>query len=135
MDDVLIIVLTLAFTILAAVNNSKKKKQPATGEARQPDFWKVLFPEAETREVNVPEDVRQVAPPVRPAPQSFKQARRREPSGNFSEEGIRNETVIKKAEAKIQGTQEAEVVEESILEDFTLRKAVIYSEILQPKYF
>ncbi len=135
MDDILIIVLTLAFTILAAINQNKKKKQPEAGEARQPDFWKVLFPDAEARDVHLPEEMREMAAPVRPAPQSFKQVKRKEPSPGFQTEGVRNERVTRISETSIPVTGETESATESISEDFTLRKAVIYSEILRPKYF
>lgn len=44
MEDIVVIILTLAFTILAAVNQNKKKKAAAENKAPVPDFWKVLFP-------------------------------------------------------------------------------------------
>lgn len=135
MDDILIIVLTLAFTVLAAINQNKKKKHPAEGESKLPDFWKVLFPEAEARDVHLPEEMREMTAPVRPVPQSFKQVKRKEPSPDFQAEGVRNERVTRIPETKIPEPMETETIAESISEDFTLRKAVIYSEILRPKYF
>ncbi len=174
MEDIVVIILTLAFTILAAVNQNKKKKAAAENKAPVPDFWKVLFPggadegmppqpyvvseEPSGREAGAHREgepfeegarvsrriTPQPASPVTVAPESrFPNAgfpSRATTPGNrrgvhtpaFNMEGSEKKTTP--------GGQQLPPPQEndespSVMDDFSLRKAVIYHEILDPKYF
>jgi len=151
MDDVIIIILTLVLTVVAAINQSKKKKQqaaPTSGD--EPDFWEEILkggkphtdPVQTAEPVAYREPVKQV--PAREMSKINKvpsrKAKTENKSGSYfnqDEEGGRLDEIMKYSHSK--QSEEAlslEIIEsEPILEDFTLRKAVIYSEIINPKYF
>lgn len=131
MDDILIIVLTLIFTIVAAVNQSRKKKE--TGGHKIPDFWKEILqgdvvPERPVQDTSLP--ATPVRPPVRPVPPVYSAQNQNIPA----EEGIRNDIIT--GMIGIQTDEQDEyLVKETVLEDFSLRKAFVFSEIINPKYF
>lgn len=135
MDDIIIILLTLAFTIVAAVNQSKNKKRAAqSGQERAPDFPEGFFGE------------KRMEPDPRPAPrghgetiprvQSVKMPtipREIRTTFDAHEEGVRNEIVVGAGTGKSDTIPETD--DPDLLERFTVKDAVIYSEILRPKYF
>ena len=157
MDDVIVIILTLVLTVVAAINQSKKKKQqaPPTSED-EPDFWEEILqggkPYTEKEQTSEPVVIRE--------PVVFKEPDRQKPAREMSKittvpsrkAKAENKTVnyfnqddkigrldevMKYSHSK--QSEEAlsldSVESEPILDDFTLRKAVIYSEIINPKYF
>jgi hypothetical protein len=151
MDDVIIIILTLVLTVVAAINQSKKRKQQAPAETgEEPDIWEEILQTGKQK----PEPASQREPVTvneRPTQRQAKEmnARREVPSWNtktikkpasifnHENEGGRNEDILRSSQIR-QASDAATSKEgsgESILEDFTLRKAVIYSEIINPKYF
>jgi hypothetical protein len=129
MDDLIIIILTLLFTVVAAINQTKKKKIPDL--PKPAESWKA------------PENIRQTVPTSQENPIGKKYDKtippRKVPTSSmqvetFEEEGSRNETVasiLNKQSDKNEFIQE----EKSIMEEFSLRKAIIFTEIIKPKYF
>ncbi|MCY1722703.1 hypothetical protein OU798_20305 [Prolixibacteraceae bacterium Z1-6] len=128
MDDLIVIILTLAVAVIGVINQQKKKKaaqNPAGKVTKQPtDFWDMIMDAQNEQAENVPEYVE---------PQTeFEEYKEPEDKIEYqfvpSSEGIteiENETKViskKKLQATVDG------------EEFSLRKAVIYNEILQRKY-
>lgn len=151
MDDVIVIILTLVLTVVAAINQSKKRKQQAPSEtSEEPDIWEEILQTGKHKPVpanqSEPVIVKEYPKPHRPAEKvrtietsSRKTKTMEKPSAvfNFENEGGRNEDVLRASQIGLQSdtanTQEGSG--ESVLEDFSLRKAVIYAEIINPKYF
>jgi hypothetical protein len=129
MDDILIIILTLLFTIFAAINQKKKKQGQ---EEKEGIPWEEIF-QGKNR-VPVPaEEV--IASPRKPQPKPVKKSTVVPviTEWEYPGEGLRNESVKMKTAQKRDDSFET-VETESYLEGFSLKKAVIYSEILSPKY-
>ncbi len=157
MDDVIIIILTLVLTVVAAINQSKKKKQQAAPTVEgEPDFWEEILqggkPYSEPDQTNGPAATREPVvfrEPVKQKPARemsktttvpLRKTKAENKTGsyfNHDEEGGRLDEIMKYSHAKqAEEALSLDIVEsEPILEDFTLRKAVIYSEIINPKYF
>jgi hypothetical protein len=150
MDDVIVIILTLVLTIVAAINQQKKrKKQVPSEEESEPDFWQevLMGGKTETSQEPVREPIKTIPSPEKRPEQQYKKPveqvfRNTVKTSRFnypdkSDEGGRNDEVLKFGKgAKTFGSETpAEEQTETILEDFSLKKAVIYSEIIQPKYF
>lgn len=149
MDDIIVIILTLLLTIFAAINQSKKKKQQQSqNTSPDPDFWETIMHGDEGTPVPVKTPpARQPSEPVRQQSVTRK-TKTREPlrksvlTGEVHEifisgEGGRNEDVLMAGKKQFAGNENQNDKENdlTILEDFSLRKAIIYSEIIQPKYF
>lgn len=129
MDDILIIILTLLFTVFAAINQKKKKQGQ---EEKEGIPWDEIF-QGKTR-VPVPaEEV--IVNQSKPQPKPFKTSTVVPviTEWEYPGEGLQNESVIMKTTPKKEDSLET-VETESYLEGFSLKKAVIYSEILSPKY-
>ena len=151
MDDVIIIILTLVLTVVAAVNQSKKRKQQAPPEAGEDtDIWEDIlqtgkqkpFPSTQREPITIKEDTRQRQAAEmdrsRRVPSWNTKTIKKPPSiFNSENEGGRNEDILRSS--KIGQAPDATAVKEGsgkpVLEDFSLRKAVIYAEIINPKYF
>ncbi|MFZ5428773.1 MAG: hypothetical protein ACOZDD_00970 [Bacteroidota bacterium] len=146
MDDIIVIILTLALTIVAAINQSKKKKQqlpqPESGE---PDFWEEILHGGKPKPAGTGEYHDHTEPVVTPAkvrkpadnPLKMRKTARNAIIQEPIKEGGRNEDILRYGEIREASIADREMAEkgETILEDFSLKKAVIYSEILKPKYF
>lgn len=150
MDDLIVIILTLALTIVAAINQSKKKKQqqPQT-ESGEPDFWEEILhggkpkPKPEdsgeyheySEPVGIPAPVKVRKPSANPM--AMRKTGRNAIIQDPVKEGGRNEDILRYSEIREANIADKGMAEkgETILEDFSLKKAVIYSEILKPKYF
>jgi hypothetical protein len=125
MDDLLVIILTLIIAGVGALAQLKKKKQ-AAGNLEQPkqsdNFWGLL--DGETESMNQPEVEYVDEPEIEPVVvediplHQFKAKSKKQitAANNLAKE-------IKKPKLKTK-----------LKEDFSLRKAVIYSEILNRKY-
>jgi hypothetical protein len=149
MDDVLIIILTLVLTVVAAINQAKKKKQQtnAVSEA-EPGFWESLMQEADitlTQVKNQPVTVTSEPVPVKPASRAAKSRDSVRKSATadtgkihhrFSEGG-RNEAILTHLKSQTSESDELSMTgnQPTVLEEFSLRNAIIYSEIIHPKYF
>lgn len=148
MDDVIVIILTLVLTVVAAINQSKKKKQQQapTDNEGEPDFWEEILlghkpapqpvPPAPQPVRKEPVARKTMPEPPKSRPFSTKKSKS-QVSQAFHEEGGRNEDILMRSTVSPIGqdnTTEA-ISKESVLEDFSLRKAIIYSEIIKPKYF
>jgi hypothetical protein len=148
MDDIIVIILTLALTIVAAINQSKKKKQqlpqPESGE---PDFWEEILHGGKPKPASTGEYHDNAEPDRIPAPAKVRKPaenpmKMKKPARNSIiqdpfKEGGRNEDILRHSEIRDTSLRDLESDEkgESILEEFSLKKAVIYSEIIHPKYF
>ncbi|GAP69797.1 hypothetical protein BA6E_121248 [Bacteroidales bacterium 6E] len=148
MDDVIVIILTLVLTIVAAINQNKKKKSPHS-EQKTPDFWETIL--GQESPLPRPVEVEEIKPPVEKKrkgtsvpvsnPLRNQITRRMSPTLindelSIAEGGRHNDIVSllnsqKEKEEALGNLQEAS----GIMEDFSLKKAVIYSEIIHPKYF
>jgi hypothetical protein len=134
MDDIIIILLTIVFTIVAAINQSKNKKRAVqSGQERDPDFPEGFFGEKrmEPGPRPVSRDVAKTLPRVQPLknPTLLKE---NTTSFGGPVEGMRNEIVTGTMVRKSDGIPEPD--DPDLLERFSLKDAVIYSEILHPKY-
>lgn len=149
MDDIIVIILTLVLTIVAAINQSKKKKQhESQNTGSEPDFWETILhgeegtpvpvkttpkkqPSASVRQQPLPGEAKIREPLRKPVSTAGYQ------SVFNSVEGARNEDVQRASNRLVSDIENPEDRENylSILEGFSLRKAIIYSEIIQPKYF
>ncbi len=125
MDDLIVIILTLAVAGIGILGQYKKKKQAAAGtnQPKQPEsFWDLIKNEAnlpaqeevsEYYEEEDPEPVISTETPYQKINTTLKQSARKD---KFEKKSIRKKTTSKS------------------MEGFSLRKAVIYSEILNRKY-
>uniref|UniRef100_UPI0032172832 hypothetical protein n=1 Tax=uncultured Draconibacterium sp. TaxID=1573823 RepID=UPI0032172832 len=128
MDDLIVIILTLVVAVIGVINQQKKKnaaKNPAAGNTKQPaDFWDMIMDTQSEQVQNVSE---YAEPSV--GEEEFAEAEVK-PQYQFvpSREGISDieketKTVSKE---RLRATVDGE--------KFSLRKAVIYNEILNRKY-
>lgn len=128
MDDVLVIILTLVVAVFGALNQRKKRKEalnkpaaPATGQSQ--DFWDMLLDDDNYVQEDVPTPVREEVAEVETAPES-------KPVYEFKadREAVHS---IKQPMKKLTKTKRKKLV---MGEEFSLKKAVIYSEIINRKY-
>ena len=148
MDDVIVIILTLVLTIVAAINQNKKKKS-APAQNKTPDFWETVlgqespFPQPIEVEKNIPPvqkkaEAKQVP---RPKPTRKPEPQRMRSSALTDElsvaEGGRHDDILSLLNSKKGFDDSIDNNEDTagIMDDFSLKKAVIYAEIIQPKYF
>lgn len=149
MDDIIVIILTLVLTIVAAINQSKKKKQQETQNTSPvPDFWETILhgEEGTPVPVNTPRKPQPSEPVLQQTVERKAKARTlQNKSGHtvrhhpefISDEGGRNQDILMAGNKLVNETGKLDNHDDNltILEDFSLRKAIIYSEIIQPKYF
>lgn len=125
MDDTIVIILTLLVAVIGAVGQIKKKnRQQTVTEENEPvnDFWDIINQEAddvaERNETVINKETFQAEVPI---------TEKNEPG--FS--AINENTDEKKAmQRKVPSAMKRTFTKK----DFSLRKAVIYSEILNRKY-
>lgn len=124
MDDTLVIILTLIVAVIGAIGQIKKKKVPIQGVEKNDstsDFWEMLNvdPEFENNQMQ----------------DEYIDENKTKPIVNETQKPPVD--VVVKEEPKI-STMERNKISTSraflIRKDFSLRKAVIYSEILNRKY-
>jgi len=126
MDDLVVIILTLLIIVLGVVGQIKKKRpaQPNVSKNNSSgDFWDLLEGEPEF----VPKQP-QFAPP--PEPEPVDEMPEEKPEYKFKP-GNEGKTSIKRD--LIENLKE-EKKEKIMDEKFSLRKAIIYSEIINRKY-
>lgn len=131
MDDLIIILLTILVAVVGALNQRKKKRegqQPASEDAGQPtDFWEMIMQHEEQppayqmmpqQEEEVYDEAIDVVPEAKPV-YSFKA------DAEGSSEVVEKKVILQRQQKKpvlIDG------------EEFSIRKAIIYSEIMNRKY-
>ncbi|NOY95226.1 MAG: hypothetical protein GXO81_02400 [Chlorobi bacterium] len=135
MEDLIVILLLLVFTVVGGLAQlKKKKKQPVAGNAgndkpEMPDFWATLLGEDEGMHQN------QAAYERVAHEQGSKEAEQKEEVTPNKE---RFSTIGKRKAQHFYDIKQSEIGgeenEESILSDFSLRKAVVYSIIINRKY-
>lgn len=130
MEDYIVIILTLVIAVVGALNSKKKKKAlkvPVAEGVEQPsDFWDTILnqQEEEFDEEPVADYIEQ-----EPVVEKYKQAVEK-PKYSFTaaNEGMSNIPDTKKTKVR----RRRKVMIEG--EEFSLKKAVIYSEIMNRKY-
>ena len=133
MDDLLIIILTLVVAVIGAFGRKKKKEanqsQSAGGTQQPQDFWDMFMNQGEQQQKQ-PQFIYEDEPEEAPEEKIVVEKKGR-PKYSFSaeEEG---KSDIKEELIKSLDSERKKVQIEG--EDFSLRKAVIYSEILNRKY-
>lgn len=132
MDDLVIIIMTLVFTLLAVINQSKKKKNP--GENKIPDFWETILTGEKAPPASYPQEIQtEKRGKVIPVPAKDFTGSWHESPAPKPEEGSVGR-IVRKSETTDTTSLDDIPGEKSLLTDFSLKKAVIYSEILHPKY-
>ena len=132
MDDLLVIILTLIIAVVGALNQVRKKKaQPVEeqpeSESSTSDFWEFLDDDEETvvpiREKEV--KAKTVEEPI-PEPIQINLKPRYQFSAQNEGKSVSMERMKPELKKAVKGS--------NIKDEFSLRKAVIYSEILNRKY-
>ena len=126
MDDLIVIILTLAVAGIGILGQIKKKKQAAIGanQPKQPEtFWDLI-----KNEVNLPdqEEVSEYYEEENPEPVIPTETPSRKVNTRIKQSTVRKNVFEKKSIRK--------KTKSKTMEGFSLRKAVIYSEILNRKY-
>lgn len=137
MDDLIVIILTLVFAVAGVLGQMKKKKKFAGDEGQQEASDSILDMFKEELGINDETQPQYYEDPVEvPVKQEVKEKKVEKVSSvDYSRYQFRSEN-----EGTSEISQEAPKVEKrekisaGIRKDFTLRKAVIYSEILNRKY-
>ncbi len=128
MDDLIVIILTLVVTVFGIYNQQRKKKAgmaSSNSEAHEPaDFWDMIMEETQ------PGRVEQEAKTVRPEVVEEQKITTRKEPYKFTAKEEGHSQVVKK---KKQETARKKVIKVDG-ESFSLRKAVIYNEVLKRKY-
>lgn len=125
MDDIIVIILTLVVAVVGIFNQQRKKKAAQSSAVvenkKSVDFWDMFSEETggqeEVEPYHVESDEVSEEPEIK---QEYQFVARTEGSSDLKKKV--KVALKKKTQAKIEG------------EDFSLRKAVIYSEILNRKY-
>lgn len=137
MDDLIVIILTLVVAVIGIIGQRNKKKAaqantiPGEAPKQQPmDFWDVIMNEGNKpqyqppvfyEEIEEEEEIIEVKPPIVEKQRQYEFLAEDEGRSGIEEE-LRKALEPRARKVKIQG------------EEFSLRKAVIYSEILNRKY-
>lgn len=130
MEDYFVIILTLIIAVVGILNRKKKKNAPklsvVEGAEQSSDFWDVIMNQQEEEFVEEPVD-EYIEP--EPVVERYKQAVEKPKyfftAANEGKSNIPDATKakpIRKRKVMIEG------------EEFSLKKAVIYSEIMKRKY-
>lgn len=126
MDDLVVIILTLIIAGVGILGQVKKRKQGAP------------LPEGEKKAENIWDLIQQEINPVQNIPQpeyiedEVEEAEEAEQKPSYEFE-VQNEGSLV-AENKMEGVKSSKKLRKIAGEKFSLRKAVIYSEILNRKY-
>ena len=131
MDDLVVLILTLIIVVLGAIGQFKKKKPAPANETQKSsseDFWDMLTSEQEF--VAQQPEVTPAAEPIQPEPVP------ETPKYTFTpeNEGISDLTKTDDLTKQSIYTDEEEKTGKTDTEKFSLRKAIIYSEIINRKY-
>lgn len=137
MDDLIVIILTLIIAAAGVIGQVKKKKQPQPeGDENQQkttgDFWDFLD---DLGGENQPNNITQAETEINVEPEKIQEVVKKKPEYTFIAEKEGRNSLVKQTAIKdeIKDLMDEEE-EEKISDTFSLRKAVIYSEILNRKY-
>lgn len=126
MDDIVVLILTLLIFVLGAIGQIKKKRsaQTNTGQNNKPgSFWDLL--EGEPEFVEQPEEFNPVVEPQQ------SEIIKKETEYKFTPS---NEGKTNIYDEIVEDLKEEKKKEKILDENFSLRKAIIYSEIINRKY-
>jgi len=130
MDDLLVIILTIVLMAAGSLGQLIKKKKPVASpeqERSRPEIWETLFGDQDFPETSVPGH-REITPETEGSVNPDEVV----PEYKFeNEEGA---SAILRKDKKM-AENELQNYDEPVMEDFSLKKALVYSEILNPKYF
>lgn len=127
MDDLIVIILTLIVAGVGALSQLKKKKQAAdktNGENSPDSFWDLLQGESNLTNYTEELEFESISEPPTSQQEVKADKFKYQTAANNESQSISNNK-LKKEKSKIKS---------KLNEDFSLRKAVIYSEILNRKY-
>ncbi len=135
MDDLLLIILMIVVSVIGALGQINKKKranqQENVPEEKKDNFWDFLNEEAYGQEEQPEEETETEEPVFEPVKQPEAQPKTKKTEYRFSAEnegqGIYNTEITDLGKEDKGKTKKK-------LKDFSLRKAVIYNEILNRKY-
>lgn len=136
MDDLVVLILTLIIVVLGAIAQFKKKKPAPNNGSQQSnsqDFWDILTGEQEF----VPEQPKITPEPEpMPAKQIPAEPMSQTPEYTFTaeNEGVSDLTKAPDLTQQSLYSQEEDKKAKTDTEKFSLRKAIIYSEIINRKY-
>jgi len=137
MDDLIVVILTLIVAAAGALGQLRKKKRPPApvedeGELSQPESIWDLFQEetvqqqpVEKQDTNEYDHEKYKEPAVEKVRGKTEKSKYQFAARNEGASSVERKLPMKKATSKMKS---------SIRKDFSLRKAVIYSEILNRKY-
>lgn len=151
MEDYIFILIAIVLSVFGAINQNKKKKMEQMMEEEQepehePSFFDQIFDDPMFREEPQPKTVRE--PVVMERPQIIpepRKAERRIPEPKLERQPLRS-SLLKKTEigdaihknkiasSATETETETKGARYSVMSDFSLRKAIIYAEILERKY-
>jgi len=125
MDDLIVLILTVIILVLGVIAQTKKKKPMQTDASQNNSsgsFWDLLQGETEF----IPQQPENV-PPAEPVPTKTepKESKYKFTPSNEGRAGVMKEVVE---------NREVKKKEKILDENFSLRKAIIYSEIINRKY-
>lgn len=128
MDDIVVIILTLVVALFGILNKKKKKTTSAPSSPgtpnQSPNFWDMIMDGGKAQEENVPE-YEELEPIVEKAEEP-----RIKPKYQFSTVKEGRSDIEKKTEKVVKPKRKVMIEGEA----FSLKKAVIYNEILNRKY-
>lgn len=132
MDDIIIIVLTIVFLAISLIGQNKKSKkklpstqQTASDSQKEPSLWETLF-----EELGMPQTSKK--PQAEPEPfLDFENKTSRLRTKNI----VQEVNTPKPAKEKIIRSEKLQSRKlHPLMKDFSLKKALVYSEIMNPKY-
>ncbi|WP_321288589.1 hypothetical protein [uncultured Sunxiuqinia sp.] len=138
MEDYIFIIIAIVLSIVGALNQNKKKKamqeqQNGDEQHQEPSFFEQIFNDPVFQE----EEIQVEKVPTRAARPEVKKSEKRVPHKPL-QSSIMKKTEISGSINDNIGEEEydetQETTRESIMNGFSLKKAVIYSEIINRKY-
>lgn len=127
MDDLIVLILTLVIGVIGVVGQIRKKKQQTAQDPqeKEPGFWDMLEEEMEMTPQQNPERQTEVKPVAEPVERKVK------PAYEFTPE---NEGNSMKYDEFINNSKVEVPKKKKQKQKFPLKKAIIYSEVLNRKY-
>jgi hypothetical protein len=142
MEDYIFLIIAIVLSILGAMNQSKKKRQAAADrlfpeEEERPSIFDQMFADDEVDEEPVvimqkPEP-KVFVPNKQPVIPTFEPAPSRLDTGHIQSSLIKRSIEVKPVE-DLEEDAEPEYIGEGIMEGFTLKKALVYTEIIERRY-
>lgn len=138
MDDIVIIILTLIFFGVSILGQVKRKKKPDSalpevGKKEEPQFWETLFEEFGVQQSeSVPQTTAEHQ--YQADYETIKNYSRKSDHTppKYISKKIESQKLLADKQAENERMKPRKIHPE--MKDFSLKKAVIYSEIISPKY-